>query len=90
METNCHHNTGGEQRFVRNNHSFINNTYYQHKNLPEALNMESSHYDDPSIQREYVMNTLANDESLLSDFLHFHQQQMQHRYQKTGHNVSIP
>ncbi|CAF4909524.1 unnamed protein product [Rotaria sp. Silwood1] len=51
--------------------------------------MESGHNDDLGVQREYIVSALANDESLLNDFLQFcQQQQAQCRIQKTGHNVS--
>ncbi|CAF1528508.1 unnamed protein product, partial [Rotaria sp. Silwood1] len=51
--------------------------------------MESGHNDGLGVQREYIVNALANDESLLNDFLQFRQQQQaQCRIQKPGHNVS--
>ncbi|CAF2773670.1 unnamed protein product [Rotaria sp. Silwood2] len=51
--------------------------------------MESGHNDGLGVQREYIVNALANDESLLNNFLQFRQQQQaQCRIKKTGHNVS--
>ncbi|CAF3042362.1 unnamed protein product [Rotaria sp. Silwood2] len=87
METNYHHNQVGVQKDVRNIRSSSYNLYNQQINLQEASNIESGHDDGSDVQREYIMNELANDEALLNDFLQFRQQQAQYRIPKAGHNL---
>ncbi|CAF4522711.1 unnamed protein product [Rotaria sp. Silwood2] len=87
MENNYHHNQGGVQKDVGNKRSSSYNLCNQQTNLQEASNIESGHDDGSGVQREYIMNELANDEALLNDFLQFRQQQGQYRNQKTGHNL---
>ena len=54
------------------------NLYNQQIDLQEACNMEPGYDDGTGVQREYIMNELANDEGLLNDFLQFRQQQAQY------------
>ena len=66
------------------------NHYYNsdgEQRIVRAFNMKSRHDEGFSAQREYIVNTLANDEALLNDLLQFRQQQAQYQVQKAGHNV---
>ena len=88
MEINYHHNQSGIQKDVGNKRPLMYNLYNQQIDLQEAYNMKPGYDDGTGVQREYIMNELANDEGLLNDFLQFRQQPAQYRIQKIGHNLN--
>ena len=65
------------------------NLYNQQTDLQEASTIESGHDDGDgiSVQREFIMNELANDEALLNNFLQLRRQQAQYRINKKRQNL---
>ncbi|CAF2324921.1 unnamed protein product [Rotaria sp. Silwood2] len=75
METDYHHYPGGEHKGAETKRSFSKNLKHRQQVSQEMANYDPHSNDFGDMQRENIVKSLANDETLLNDFLRFRQQQ---------------